>query len=167
LPAGCAHERSNDSTDPDVVAVTQFIIAAISPAEREDYGWDAFTARVSGAMQWDSVRSSAADGAEVRREGRLTGRGGGQAIVALGDSAQIRTLSVGADSFHAMALLDSLRRAGAEVSFQGDYESYSEYVLTPSGRDVALLTTNSTCIPFDPQPGKVCRNYVTLTFNPW
>lgn len=51
--------------------------------------------------------------------------------------------------------------------FQGDYESYSEYIVTPAGGDTALLTTNGTCIPFDPQPGVVCRNYVTLTFNPY
>ncbi len=165
LLASCAHERSNDSRDPSVIAVTQFIIQAISPAQNEDYSWDAFSARVASSMDWRSTQSVTEDGA-VRREAHLTGRGGGQRIVALGDATDIRTLSIDTNTFQGLALLESLRSAGASVEFQGDFESYSEHIVTPSGRDVALLTTNSTCIPFDPQPGEVCRNYVTLTFNP-
>jgi hypothetical protein len=167
LLASCAHERSNDSKDPAVIAVTQFLIEAVSPVESEAYGWDAFARRVSTSMEWRSTGAGAEDGVEVRREGRTIGRGGGQEIIALGDSTQIRTLSIDANAFTHAALLESLRGAGATVEFQGDFESYTEYVFTPSGRDVAVLTTNSTCIPFDPQPGEVCRNYVTLAFNPW
>jgi hypothetical protein len=167
LLTSCAHERSNDAEDPAVVAVAYFIIHAVAPVESEDYSWEAFSARVAESLAWRSPQSSAVLEAVVRREGRLTGRGGGQGVVIVGDRAHVRTLSIDADSFHAVALLEALRAAGAEVSFQGDYESFSEHVLTPAGRDVALLTTNSTCIPFDPQPGEVCRNYVTLTFNPW
>lgn len=146
--------------------MTQFLIDAVSPGDSEAYSWDAFTQRVS-AIEWRSTGPGADDGAEMRRGGRITGRGGGQDVIALGDATQIRTFSINANSFTHAALLESLRSAGATVEFQGDFESYTEYVFTPSGRDVAMLTTNSTCIPFDPQPGEVCRNYVTLTFNPW
>lgn len=167
LLTSCAHERTNDAEDPAVTAVAQFIIHAISPVENEDYRWEAFSARVEESLAWRSPQSSAVLLPEFRREGRLVSRGGGQGVIIVGDRTQVRTLSIDTNSFHALALLEALRRAGADVSFQGDFESYSEYIVTPAGGDFALLTTNSTCIPFDPQPGEVCRNYVTLTFNPY
>jgi hypothetical protein len=166
LLTSCAHERTNNAEDPAVAAVAHFIIEAVSPAAVEDYSWEAFSARIEDTLSWRSPQSSAVLLPEFRREGRLLGSGGGQGVIIVGDRAQVRTLSIDTNSFHALALLAALRRAGADVSFQGDFESYSEYIVTPAGRDVALLTTNSTCIPFDPQPGEVCRNYVTLTFNP-
>ena len=161
--ASCAHQRINDPGHPAVAATAQFIIQALAPGESENYRWDAFVERVSGASQWRAPEPGARDG-ENRREGRLSTHA---AIIAIGEGEDVRTLSIETDSFHALALLEALRRAGAEVSFQADYESYSEYIVTPPGRDFGLLTTNSTCIPFDPQPGEVCRNYVTLTFNPY
>jgi hypothetical protein len=167
LLTSCVHWRSNDAEDPAVTAVAAFIIEAIAPAENEDYRWEAFSERVANSLAWRSPHSSAVLVADVRREGRLTGRGGGQSVIISGDRAHATTLSIDTNSFHQLALLEALRRAGADVQFQGDFESYSEHIITPAGRDVALLTTNSTCIPFDPQPGEVCRNYVTLTFNPW
>lgn len=163
----CAHERSNDAEDPAVTAVARFIIQAISPAQPEDYSWEAFNERVAGSLSWRSPHYSAVMIRDVRRPGTLIGPGGGQSVTILGEGTQIRMLSINTNSFHGLALLEALRRAGADVSFQGDYESYSEYIVTPAGGDFALLTTNSTCIPFDPQPGEVCRNYITLTFNPY
>jgi hypothetical protein len=164
--ASCAHERSRDPAHPVAASASDFIIEAIAPADDGDqYRWEAFTARVSGSMQWSAPPGTTPEGG-VRREGRL--RGSGLGVVATGDATYVTALSIDANAVHGQTMLDALRANGrAEVTFQGDYESYSEYVITPAGADIALLTTNSTCIPFDPQPGEVCRNYVTLTFSPW
>lgn len=163
----CAHERARDPEHPAVVATAQFIIQAIALEGSEDYRWEAIDARISNAVRWSAFESGAAEGVEIRREGRLGSGGSERGVVALGDRATVGAFSIDTDAFHGLALLDALRAAGAEVSFQGDYESYSEYVVTPVGGDTALLTTNSTCILFETHPPGACRNYVTLTFNPW
>ena len=162
---GCAHERSNDPAHPVAASAAHVIVAAVAPVDDGDeYRWEAFTARVAGSMEWRGPPGATPEGG-VRREGRLRGTEIG--VVATGDATYVTALSIDTNTANGLTMLEALRATGADVSFQGDFESYSEYVITPAGRDIALLTTNSTCIPFDPQPGEVCRNYVTLTFNPW
>jgi hypothetical protein len=158
---GCAHGRLDEPDRPEIAATAQFIIQALAPGDSEDYRWDAFVERVSNSSHW---RPAAGSDAMVRRRGRLnTGAG----VVATGDSENVGVLSIDTNAFYAVTLLEALRRAGADVSFQADYETYSEYVVTPPGRDAGLLTVFSTCSPLENRPAFGCRNYVTLTFNPF
>jgi hypothetical protein len=164
LLTSCATQRSADSTHPVAVAAGRFVIEAVpATGSDDDYRWEAFDARVANAIHWSSAVSSTHDGG-IAKEGRLNEAG--LRVVATGSLTYVTELSIDTDAVHAVAVLDALRQAGADVSFQADYESYSEYIVTPRGRDVALLTTHTTCIPFEPQPGVVCRNYLTLKFNP-
>jgi hypothetical protein len=161
----CAHERSNDPAHPVAASAAHFIVAAVAPVDDGDeYRWEAFTARVGNLMEWRGPPGATPEGG-VRREGRLRGTEIG--VVATGDATYVTALSIDTNTVNGLTMLEALRATGADVSFQGDFESYSEYVLTPAGRDIVLLTTNSTCIPFDPHPDEPCRNYVTLTLNPW
>ena len=158
---GCAHGRLDEPDLPAIEATAQFIIQALAPGDSEDYRWDAFARRVSSSARWRLSREA---GAGVRRDGRLnTGAG----VVAIGDSENVAALSIDTNAFHAVTLLEALRRAGADVSFQADYETYSEYIVTPPGRDAGLLTEYSTCSPLENRPAWGCRDYVTLTFNPF
>ena len=164
LLTSCATQRSADPTHPVAVAAANFVIEAIPATDdADDYRWAVFDARVANAINWSGAVASTQDGG-VSKEGRLNETGLG--VVARGSLNYVTTLSVDTNAVHAAAVLDALRQAGAEVSFQADYESYSEYFITPRGRASALLTMNSTCVPFEPQPGVVCRNYLTLEFNP-
>lgn len=161
----CASQRSNNPAHPVAAAASHFIIQAIGPTDSGDeYRWETFEARVGGGVRWRAPASTIAEG-EVRRDGVLAE--GGLNIVATGDAAYVTALSIDTDAVNGVAVLEALRQAGAEVSFQGDFETYSEFVVTPSGRDTAVVATKSICSPFDPHPEEPCRNYVTLTLNPW
>lgn len=161
----CANQRSDNPAHPVAVAASHFIIQAIGPTESGDeYRWEAFEARVADRVRWRSPALTIAEG-EVRRDGVLAE--GGLNIVATGDATYAKVLSIDTDAVNGIAVLEALRQAGAQVSFQGDFETYSEFVVTPSGRDTAVMATKSICSPFDPHPEEPCRNYVTLTLNPW
>ena len=67
-------------------------------------------------------------------------------------------------AFTTLALLEALRLEGAEVSFQADYESYSEYVVSAPGRGPALLTAARVCRPPQGRAASHCHNELTLAF---
>ncbi|MGQ0533711.1 MAG: hypothetical protein ACT4OF_13620 [Caulobacteraceae bacterium] len=168
LLVGCAHERIHDPEHPAVTTTAQFIIQALAPTESgDDYRWEAVTGRVSSSTQWGLPQHASTPDDDVGREGRLSARGSDIGVIATGEEENVTTLRIDANAFHALALLEALRRAGAEVSLQADYETYSEYVITPPGRDTGLLTTSSTCSPLERRPARDCEYSVTLSFNPF
>lgn len=161
----CANQRSSNPSHPVAAAAAHFIVQAIGLTESGDeYRWQTFEARVADGVRWRAPSSTLADGA-VRRDGVLMGSGIN--IVATGDATYVTALSIDTDAVNGVAVLEALQQAGSEVSFQGDFETYSEYVVTPRGRDTAVVAAKSICSPFDPHPEEPCRNYVTLTLNPW
>lgn len=143
------------------------MIAALPPSAEEEqgYAWDAVTARLAPHVAWSSIAQDV-DG-NLRRTGHLSARGAGAQVVVIGNATRVTSLEIGTQAIHALALLNALRAAGANVDFESDYETYSEYIVTPPGRDFARLSTSATCSPFEQPPRADCRYSATLLFNPY
>lgn len=88
-------------------------------------------------------------------------------VSVFGNDSAVTSLSFEYYEFTNLDLLDALRDAGANVSFQADYESYSEYVITSPGRETGLLTLKIICTPESSRAGRRCHNEADLTFNPF
>jgi len=171
LPA-CAHaeEEYVPRADLAIVQATAHILIQALPESRYSdwgYGWGPVSARVSRFMHWHIFEPDPRDrppDAIVRRNGWIDGAGVNVGVSVFGNDDSVTMLSFEYHTFQTLDLLAALRAAGAEVSFQADYESYSEYIVTPQGRAPGLLTTRRVCTPEGSRAAPRCHNEAELTF---
>lgn len=171
LPA-CAHAqdgRVDRSETPAVRAIANAIIQSIPESRYRDYGygWGPMSIRVSRLVHWHifepDPRDRPAD-AIVRRNGWLDEEGAGVGVSVFGNDEKVTMLTFTYTNYTNLDVLDALRDAGADVNFQSDYETYSEYIVTPPGREPALLTTRRTCTPDNAASARRCENGAEVTF---
>jgi hypothetical protein len=178
--AACAHTPINDANAPVVQETARVLLASISRHEEtlafaDAVGdqWPAFEARMAPMaeqLHWrcgEPIPPGAEDAARCR--GWMQMDGARINIAAVGNSDRVLRLEFEHnDEFTALSFLNALRAQGAEVDFQSDYETYSEYVVQAPGRTVALLTTVAHCSPFEREPGERCAQTLILTYDvPW
>ena len=161
--------RFDRSETPIAIATANVIIQALPETQYGDWGyrWDAMTVRITRFVRWHiyapDPRDRAAD-AIVRRNGWLEVPGAGIGVSVFGGDEKVTALSFEYDDFTNLDLIDALRDAGAEVSFQADYESYSEYVVTPPGREAGLLTLSRRCTSPRSAAAQRCTDGAELKF---
>ena len=170
LPS-CAHAQTEAQRDaPIVQATAHIVVEALAPSSYGDwrYDWAPVSARVSSFVHWHifapDPRGRAAD-AIVRRNGWVEGEGAQIGVSVFGNDSAVTMLSFEYDEFHNLDLLNALHAEGAEVSFQADYESYSEYVITPPERQPGLLTLRRVCTSEHSAVARRCHNEAELTFS--
>jgi len=156
LLAACAH--ASPAAEGDERAVAQVMIAALADPSLEGRRWEVLIARLSPAVRWQAALDES-----TKRTGRIE-EGGRISVSAEGAQDRVTTLTFAVEGFTTLALLEALRAEGADVSFQADYESYSEYVVNAPGREPALLTSASTCSPLEERPTIECRETAILAF---
>jgi hypothetical protein len=168
----CASAQINDETRADapiVRATAQVMIAALAPS---DYGawayqWDAVSIRVSRLMHWHLFAPDDRDrppDAISRRNGWISEEGRTIGVSAFGLDDRVIKLTFEVNAFHTLYLLEALRAEGVEVSFQGEDESSSEYVITPPGREEGMLTSTRICTSPQSRAAQRCHNEITLAF---
>lgn len=150
-------------------AAARVIIEALAPSSYGDwaYRWDAVSIRVSRYMHWHLYGPEPRDRAEeeVRRNGWVDVEGQDVGVSAFGGDTHVTSLSL--DLPLAVAprdVLDAIRAAGAEVSFQADFETYSEYWIAPPGRDGATLSSHRICTSPRSAVAPRCHDELMLTF---
>lgn len=170
LLPGCAHAQTAPDEQPAPIAAStaNVIIQALAPSEYVAwaYQWDAVSIRVSRFVHWHIYEPDRRDrptDAIVRRNGWLSEDGRNVGVSLYGTDDRVTELSVEYDAFNTLELLAALRAQGADVSFQADYESYSEYMVTPPGREAGLLTTRRPCTPENSRAAQRCHNEAMLT----
>lgn len=175
LSPACAHAqdgRIDRSETPIVRATANVIIQALPETRYRQWGyrWDATSIRISRFVHWHiyepDPRDRPAD-AIVRRNGWLEAPGVQIGVSVFGGDDAVTALSLEYNEFTHLDLLDALADAGASVSFQADYESYSEYLITPPGREPGLLTLKVVCTPEGARAARRCHNEAELGFDPF
>lgn len=170
LPA-CAHAQGDPvgrGDLPDVRAPANIILLALPETEQREHGyrWDAVSIRISRFLHWHIYapdrRDRPAD-AIVERHGWIECESEDIGVSIQGTNDRVTALSVDYDRFRALDLLEGLRREGADVRFQADYETYSEYVIVAPG----LLTTRRRCPPDTVRYAPHCQDSAELTFDPF
>jgi hypothetical protein len=170
LTLATAHAQPVGNADiPIARATANALIQTTAPSEYGDwrYRWDAVSIRVSRFVHWHIYEPDARDrpaDSIVRRLGWIDGNGRSVGVAAYGGDAGVTMMEFEVDGFNVLDLIAALRAEGAELSFQSDYETYSEYVVTPAGRAPALMTTRRTCPPETSARAQNCRTTVELTF---
>jgi hypothetical protein len=171
-PPACAHRPFNDSHAPIVQATARVMIASLAEQQSGQHGyhWDALSARISRLVHWHVTGLDARNrpfDSITRRNGWLEGQGHQVSISALGSNERVTSLEFEHnDAFAVLSLLNELREQGAEVSFQADYETYSEYLVTAPSRQTASLTARTSCSPFQARPAQGCEQTLSLAFEP-
>lgn len=173
MPA-CAYAQHEVVPHPEragVREVAEIIIQALPETQYRDWGyrWDAMSARVSGRMHWHIYAPDARDRPadfEVKRHGWVSAGANQIGVSVFGADERVTMLSFDYAGFNALDLLEGLRVAGAEVSFQSDYETYSEYIVTPPGRAAGMLIMRRTCAPEEAVSARHCQDSAELTFEP-
>jgi hypothetical protein len=166
----CAHKPINDPTAPIVQATARVMIAALAEEQspQRGYGWDALFARIADDAHWHAAAPDSADGppdAIRQRDGWIEAGSVHMPIAAQGLDDRVTQMKFEhMNAFYALALLESLAAQGATVSFQADYESFSEYVVSAPGRESALLTIANSCPPLEENAGRDCGQMLTLAF---
>lgn len=168
----CAHAqegRVDRSETPIVRATANAIIQSLPESQYRDYGyrWDATSIRISRLIHWHIFEPDARDRAPdaiVRRNGWLDETGAQVSVSVFGNDAKVTTLSFSYSAFTNLDVLDALRDAGVDVSFQADYETYSEYIITAPRREPALLAMRRTCTPDNMASMRRCENGADVTF---
>lgn len=168
----CAHAqegRFDRSETPIAIATANVIIQALPESQYANWGyrWDAMTIRITRLVRWHiyapDPRDRPAD-AIVRRNGWLETPGASVGVSVFGNDETVTALSFDYNDFTNLDLLDALRDAGVQVSFQADYESYSEYIVTPPGREAGLLTLSRTCTSPRSAAAQRCSDGAELKF---
>lgn len=165
LPA-CAHAqtgRVDRSETPAVRATANAIVQSLPESRYRDYGyrWDATSIRISRLIHWHIYEPDPRDrapGAIVRRNGWLDVEGANVEVSVFGDDDEVTMLSFGYDGFANIDVLDALRADGAAVSLRADQETYSDYMLTPPGREPALLRMRRSCTPDNMASAQRCES---------
>lgn len=171
-PIASAQERQSLRDEPIVRAAATVLINALAPSEAGDwrYDWGAVSPRVSRLVHWHIFEPDPRDrpaGAIVRRNGWIEAPGKQIGVSVFGDDDHVTMLSIEYHEFHNLDLLEAIAAEGAEVSFQADYESYSEYIVTPPGRRAGLLTVSRACTSPQSAAAERCTNRAALTFSPF
>jgi hypothetical protein len=169
--AASAQERQSLRDEPIVRAAANVLIQTLGPSEYGDwrYDWGAVSSRVSRLVHWHIFEPDPRDrpaGAIVRRNGWIEVPGTHIGASVFGGDRRVTMLSLQYDEFHNLDLLEALAAEGAQVSFQADYESYSEYIITPPGREAGLLTLRRICTSPQSAAAQRCHNEAELTFDP-
>lgn len=172
LLSACAHAPDGrvDRSETQIVrdAANVVIHALPESGNREwGYGWGAVSTRISRFVHWHIAAPEPADrppDAITRRNGWIAGPGMEVGVTVFGDDDKVTMLSIAYDEFTNLDLVDALGDLGALVSFQADYESYSEYVVTPPDREPGLLTLKRICTPEGSRAARRCHNEAELTF---
>lgn len=164
-----AQVEARNADHPDVRATANVIIQALPETQYRDWGlrWDAMSIRVSRFVHWHVYEPDRRDrptDATVRRNGWIDGERWDVGLSIYGGDESVTMLVFEYDDFFALDLIEALRREGAIVSFQSDYESYSEYIVTPPGREAGLLTTRRNCSPEGARSAPRCQDSAELTF---
>jgi hypothetical protein len=163
-------QAEGDANNAMARETANVIIQAVSPNDYGDwrYRWDAVSIRVSRFLHWHIYEPDTRDRPEdaiVRRLGWIDTIGRRSIGVAVyGGDDGVTMMEFEVSGFNVLDLIAALRAEGAEVSFQSDYETYSEYVITPAGRAPALMTTRRTCPPETSARAQNCRTTAELTF---
>jgi hypothetical protein len=171
LPA-CAHaqnDRVDRSEAPVVRATANAIIRSLPESQYSDYGyrWDATSIRVSRYIHWHIYAPDPRDRAPdaiVRRNGWLDVEGATVEVSVFGDDDEVTMLSFGYAEITNLDVLDALRDAGAAVTSRADYETYSEYLLAPPGREPALLRLGHSCTPDNMASARRCESSAEIMF---
>ncbi|MDZ4691208.1 hypothetical protein [Terricaulis sp.] len=166
-PAAYAQDERRAEADlPEVRATAEVIFEALPPDVAGSAGWDAISIRISRLVHWHVYGPDPRDrplSALVRRHGWIEGVEQDVDLTVEGDDAGVRSLAFGY-LFLGLDLLTAVRERGAAVSFQADYETYSEYIVSAPGREPALLTLTRRCTPPGSRARYRCENGATLTF---
>jgi hypothetical protein len=171
-PAVGAQERHNLRDEPIVRAAANVLIQTLAPSGQGDwrYDWGAVSSRASRFVHWHifepDPRDRPAD-ATVRRNGWIEAPGKQIGVSVFGGDRRVTMLSMEYHEFHNLDLLEALAAEGAQVSFQADYESHSEYIITPPGREAGLLTMRRVCTSPRSAAAQRCHNEAELTFAPF
>ncbi|MCX7356644.1 MAG: hypothetical protein NT015_00605 [Alphaproteobacteria bacterium] len=161
--------RSDRSETPIARATANVIVQALPESQYRAWGyrWDSVSIRISRIVRWHifgpDLRDRASD-AIVRRNGWLEAPGAQIGVSVFGGDESVTALSFEYDEFTNLDLLDALRDAGANVAFQSDYETYSEYVVTPPGRESGLLVLSRRCTSENSAAAQHCQNGAELKF---
>jgi len=161
--------RVDRSETPIVRAVADAIIQTLPESRYREWGysWGAVSVRVSRIIHWHifepDPRDRPAD-AIVRRNGWVEAPGAQVGASVFGNDEKVTALSFEYSTFTNLDVLDALRDAGADVSFQADYETYSEYVIRPPDREPGLLTLSRTCTSPRSAAAQRCTNGAEIKF---
>jgi hypothetical protein len=171
VPNAHAEERQSLRDEPIVRAAANVLIQTLAPRDYGDwrYDWAAVSARTARHVHWHIFASDARDRAPdaiARRNGWIEAEGAQIGVSVFGTDERATMLSLEYDEFHNFDLIEALRAEGAEVSFQADYESYSEYIVTPPARQTGLLTVHRRCTSPQSAAAQRCHNEAELTFDP-
>ena len=164
-PARAEGERSAED------AVARIIVEALAPngETASAYRWDAVSTRVSRHMHWHIYAPDPRDRGEedVRRNGWIAAADRDVSVSVLGGDTNVTRLSFTLPvAVTSLEVLGAIRRTGAEVSFQADFESYSEYWIAPAGRDAATLSSHRICTSPYSAARQRCHDELVLTFEP-
>ena len=170
----CAQTQGEVAPDPErggARDVADIILQALPETQNRDWGyrWDAVSTRVSGRVHWHIYAPDARDRPDefrVERNGWLSAGARQIGVSVFGTDERVTMLSFEYAGFSSLELLEGLRVAGATVSFQSDYETYSEYIVTPPGRATGVLTMRRTCTPERAALAQRCQDSAELTFEP-
>jgi hypothetical protein len=171
VSSAAAQERQSLRDEPIVRAAAHVLIQTLAPSSYGDWGydWGAVSSRVSRFVHWHIFEPDARDrptGAIARRNGWIEAPGTQIGASVFGADDHVTMLSLEYNTFHNLDLIEALAAEGAQVSFRADYESYSEYIVTPPGRQAGLLTMRRTCTSLNSAAAQRCRNNAELTFMP-
>lgn len=171
-PVADAQERQSLRDEPIVRAAANVLIHTLAPSEQGDwrYDWGAVSPRVSQLVHWHMFEPDPRDrpaDAIVRRNGWIEVPGQQIGVSVFGGDLRVTMLSLEYSAFHNLDLLEALAAEGAQVSFQTDYESYSEYIITPPGREAGLITVRRLCTSPQSAASQRCHNEAELTFAPF
>lgn len=169
---GCAHAqegRIDRSETPAVRAIAHALIQSLPESRYRDwgYGWGPVSSRVSGLVHWHIFEPDPRDrpvDAIVRRNGWLDQEGASVGVSVFGNDETVTMLSFTYSNYTNLDVLDALRDVGADVSFQADYESYSEYIVTPPERAPGLLVLSRQCTSARSAAAQRCTNSAEMKF---
>lgn len=148
-------------------AIARIIIEALAPTTYGDtaYRWDAVSIRVSRHLHWHIYAPDPRKRGDVRRNGWIDAADHDVGVSVVGGEESVRSLSFTLPTgLTTLEMLDSIRAAGAEASFQSDFETYTEYWSAPPGRDGATLSNHRICTSPHGAAMQRCHDELVLTF---
>lgn len=152
-----------------VRATANAIIQSLPESQYRDYGyrWDATSIRISRFIHWHIYEPDPRDRAPdaiARRNGWLDIEGATVEVSVFGNDDKVTMITFGYSGFTNLDVLDALRDAGVGVSFQADYDTYSEYLITLPGREPALLALRNSCTPDNMASARRCETSAEIEF---
>ena len=155
--------------DPSVQTTAQVIVQALAPSDYGNgaYHWGVLSIRVSRFMHWhlpDPDDRDRPPDAILERTGWIGEQGTLVGVTARGLDDRVLSLEFDLSGLYVLHVTQALEAQGVEVSFVGDDESSSEYVITPPGRESGQLVSRRVCTPEGSRAARACRTTLTLAF---